>query len=157
MDNQPAMQTPTIKQNDINSRILGIGSDISQISRIEKLLQKSPEKFCNKIFTTAEIEYAYKRENLGLRAIASTLAKRFAAKEACLKAIGSGMVEGISWHDMEIINDSGSGKPSIHVSGGVHQRIMESLKSENSQDFAIHLSLSDDGDYAQAFVVVEVG
>ena len=115
--------------------IHGIGTDIVYIPRILRILQKYGEKFLNRIYTKKEIELSRKYNSQEMRA--RYFAKRFAAKEAFVKARGSG--QGITMKDIEIYNDV-RGKPYLTV----------------SKDFIskIHLSLSDDGDYATAFVVI---
>ncbi|MDX5496547.1 MULTISPECIES: holo-[acyl-carrier-protein] synthase [unclassified Wolbachia] len=115
--------------------IHGIGTDIVYIPRILRILQKYGEKFLNRIYTEKEIELSRKYNSQEMRA--RYFAKRFAAKEAFVKARGSG--QGITMKDIEIYNDV-RGKPYLTV----------------SKDFIskIHLSLSDDGDYATAFVVI---
>ncbi|AAS14501.1 holo-(acyl-carrier-protein) synthase [Wolbachia endosymbiont of Drosophila melanogaster] len=115
--------------------IHSIGTDIVYIPRILRILQKYGEKFLNRIYTEKEIELSRKYNSQEMRA--RYFAKRFAAKEAFVKARGSG--QGITMKDIEIYNDV-RGKPYLTV----------------SKDFIskIHLSLSDDGDYATAFVVI---
>lgn len=115
--------------------IHGIGTDIVYIPRILRILQKYGEKFLNRIYTEKEIELSRKYNSQEMRA--RYFAKRFAAKEAFVKARGSG--QGITMKDIEIYNDV-RGKPYLTV----------------SKDFIskIHLSLSDDGDYATAFVII---
>lgn len=115
--------------------IHGIGTDIVYIPRILRILQKYGEKFLNRIYTEKEIELSRKYNSQEMQA--RYFAKRFAAKEAFVKARGSG--QGITMKDIEIYNDV-RGKPYLTV----------------SKDFIskIHLSLSDDGDYATAFVII---
>ncbi|MGL9732850.1 MAG: holo-[acyl-carrier-protein] synthase [Wolbachia sp.] len=120
--------------------IHGIGIDIVNIPRILKILQKYGEKFHNKIYTEREIEISKKYNNQEIQA--KYLAKRFAAKEAFVKALGSGFSHGITMKDIEIYNDI-KGKPHLDIN-------IDSI----SKDYIIHLSLSDDGDYATAFVVI---
>ncbi|MDF0607914.1 holo-[acyl-carrier-protein] synthase [Wolbachia endosymbiont of Onchocerca gibsoni] len=120
--------------------IRGIGIDIVYISRILKILQKYEEKFLNKIYTKQEIEISRKYKSQKIRA--KYFAKRFAAKEAFVKALGSGFSQGITMKDIEIYSDS-KGKPYLTIS-----------KDFISKDYILHLSLSDDGDYAIAFVII---
>ncbi len=120
--------------------IRGIGIDIVHISRILKILQKYEEKFLNKIYTKQEIEISRKYKSQKIRA--KYFAKRFAAKEAFVKALGSGFSQGITMKDIEIYSDS-RGKPYLTIS-----------KDFISKDCILHLSLSDDGDYATAFVII---
>ncbi|MGL9717183.1 MAG: holo-[acyl-carrier-protein] synthase [Wolbachia sp.] len=117
--------------------ISGIGTDIVYVPRILKILQKYGERFLNKIYTEQEIEISRKYNSQEVRA--KYFAKRFAAKEAFVKALGSGFSHDITMKDIEIYSDV-RGKPYIAV----------------KKDFIskIHLSLSDDGDYATAFVII---
>lgn len=125
--------------------ILGIGSDMVDIRRIEKLLARFGSRFTEKIFSPAEIALA---ESRGARAEAM-YASRFAAREACLKALGTGMREGLSWHDMEIMRDP-LGKPSLHLRGAALTRAQALGPAPRC-----HLSMSEDGSFALAFVVIE--
>ncbi|WP_425386165.1 holo-[acyl-carrier-protein] synthase [Wolbachia endosymbiont (group A) of Barypeithes pellucidus] len=118
--------------------IRGIGTDIVYIPRVLRILQKYGEKFLNRIYTEKEIELSRKYNSQEMQA--RYFAKRFAAKEAFVKALGSG--QGIIMKDIEIYNDV-RGKPYLTVG-----------KDFISKDYIIHLSLSDDGDYATAFVVI---
>jgi holo-[acyl-carrier protein] synthase len=118
--------------------IYGIGCDIVEIARIEKLHSDSGEKFLNKIFTKKEIELAPNDTEQKI----AYLAKRFAAKEAFSKALGTGIGDEISFKEIEILNDK-KGKPYINI------------LSEKHQNFKINLSLSDEKMYAAAFVVLE--
>ncbi|MDM8335448.1 holo-[acyl-carrier-protein] synthase [Wolbachia pipientis] len=120
--------------------IRGIGIDIVYIPRILKILQKYGEKFLNKIYTRQEIEISREYESQEMQA--RYFAKRFAAKEAFVKALGSGFSLGITMKDIEIYSDV-RGKPHLTVS-----------KDFISKDYMLHLSLSDDGDYATAFVII---
>lgn len=115
--------------------IHGIGTDIVYIPRVSRILQKYGEKFLNRIYTEKEIELSRKYNSQEMRA--RYFAKRFAAKEAFVKALGSG--QGIIMKDIEIYND---------VRGKPHLAVRKDFISK------IHLSLSDDGDYATAFVVI---
>jgi len=122
--------------------ITGIGTDIVEIARIEKLLQQFPDKFTSRVFTKYEQEKAKGKTDK-----AAYYAKRFAAKEAILKATGLGFADGISWQDMEISNDD-KGKPLVNISGKLAKII--------SDNHSVNLSLSDEKDYALAFVVIEL-
>jgi len=127
--------------------ILGIGSDIIEIKRIKQLIERFSDKFLSRTFTLVEQE----RAKSAARPEA-TYAKRFSAKEACLKALGTGLVESISWQDMEIMNNA-AGKPEISLSGGA-LKILQKLTPDGY--FAkIYLSLSDSEGFAHAFVVIE--
>ncbi|MDR3131984.1 MAG: holo-[acyl-carrier-protein] synthase [Rickettsiales bacterium] len=120
--------------------IRGIGTDIVYIPRVLKILQKYGEKFLNKVYTEQEIEISRKYNSQEMRV--KYFAKRFAAKEAFVKALGSGFSQGITMKDIEIYNDI-RGKPHLAIG-----------KDSISKDNIIHLSLSDEGDYATAFVVI---
>lgn len=128
--------------------ILGIGSDLVDIRRIEKTLARFGERFEKRVFTDIEIAKANSR--LGGGGKAAILAKRFAAKEACAKALGLGM-RGIGWREMEVVNLP-SGKPTLRLSG----RCAQCLQRLTPKGFAaqIDLSMTDDHPLAQAFVVI---
>jgi len=123
--------------------IYGIGVDIAAISRFQTFLENNNEKLLDKLFTTDELEMCCKRKEA-----ASSLAARFAAKEAFLKALGTGYREGISWHDIKVVNNS-LGKPELSISGKAHQLY------EAAGIWRILLSLSHDGGNAIAMVVLE--
>jgi len=127
--------------------IIGLGSDLSDIRRIEKTLERHGERFTHRIFT--EIERA-RSERKNDRA--ASYAKRFAAKEACAKALGTGMRRGVFWRDMGVVNLR-SGQPTMSLTGGAHSRLLEIIPAGHRP--AIHLSLTDDHPYAQAFVIIE--
>lgn len=126
--------------------ILGIGNDLVDIRRIEKLLEQFGERFEQRIFTSAELALANARKD----AKVATLAKRFAAKEACLKALGEGL-SGIRWTDMEVTRES-SGRPVMRLSGQA-LKALEKL-TPTGKSVRVDLSLSDEYPYAQAFVVI---
>ena len=128
--------------------ILGVGTDIVQISRIEALLERFGRRFEQRCFTDNEQAYARSKQRLGTRAVASAYAKRYAAKEACMKALGAG--EGMRWHDMEVINEP-SGKPVLRLHGLARQQL--SMMADGEAAF-LHLSLSDDYPVAQAMLVM---
>ena len=127
--------------------ILGIGSDLTDIRRIERTLQRHGERFTHRIFTETERARAERKPHP-----ASTYAKRFAAKEACAKALGTGMRHGVFWRDMGVVN-ARSGQPTMALTGGAAERLAELLPPGGQA--RIHLSLTDDHPYAQAFVVIE--
>lgn len=131
--------------------ILGIGTDVVNIGRIEKLLQDFTERFEERIFTPAEIDYANQRGKADAQAKAATLAKRFAAKEAFVKAIGSGFADGISWKEVEVLNQP-SGKPYIEVKGAALAKL-QAISPRGIMP-QIDVSLADDYPLAQAFVVI---
>jgi holo-[acyl-carrier protein] synthase len=127
--------------------IIGIGSDLSDIRRIEKTLERHAERFTHRIFT--EIERA-RSERKSDRA--ASYAKRFAAKEACAKALGTGLRRGVFWRDMGVVNLR-SGQPTMALTNGAAARLAEITPA--GMTAVIHLSLTDDHPYAQAFVIIE--
>ncbi|HEV2363963.1 MAG TPA: holo-ACP synthase [Caulobacteraceae bacterium] len=127
--------------------ILGIGADVSDIRRIEKTLERFGERFASRIFTDIERAKASRRPDP-----AATLAKRFAAKEACAKALGTGMRRGVFWKDMGVAN-ARSGQPTLALTGGAARRLAEMTPA--GFEAVIHLTLTDDHPYAQAFVIIE--
>ncbi len=131
--------------------IIGIGNDLVDIHRIENLLQRFGERFEKRVFTKTEQDYARRGKNLGIKTIASSYAKRFAAKEACYKALGAGN-SNISWLDMEITNNK-NGSPEINLSGNSLKQLKKITPS--GRQAKIFLSLSDEYPYAQAYVVID--
>ena len=127
--------------------IIGIGSDLSDIRRIQDTLDRFGERFTNRIFT--DVERA-RSERKGDKA--ASYAKRFAAKEACAKALGTGMRAGVFWRDMGVVNMA-SGQPTMQLTGGAAERLADLTPAGMRP--VIHLSLTDDHPYAQAFVVIE--
>lgn len=132
--------------------ILGIGNDIVQIDRIEKALKRSGEKFEERCFTAYERKKANSRKNSGMSVVAATYAKRFAAKEACAKALGCGFAEGVKMCDIGVIEDE-NGRPLLSLEGGAQKRLQ--ALTPTGYDVTLHLSLSDDYPVAQAFVIIE--
>ena len=130
--------------------ILGIGSDLVNITRIEHLLQTFGQRFKNRIFTPQEQTYCMAQYN-----ISAAYAKRFAAKEACAKALGLGFQSGVRWIDIEILNTS-FGKPFLRLTGKAQEHLTCLLQEHTSQEGRPFLSLSlcDEGSLAQAFVVI---
>jgi holo-[acyl-carrier protein] synthase len=130
--------------------ILGIGSDLADIRRIEKTLARFGERFERRVFTDREVGKANARGRAVERAKAATLAKRFAAKEACSKALGSG-IRGIRWREMEVVNLA-SGKPTLSLTGDA----LKALSKLMPEGFMpqIDLSMTDDYPMAMAFVVI---
>lgn len=122
--------------------VIGIGTDIVEIARIKTVLERQ-EKFAERILT--DFEYAEMRDS---RAPERYLAKRFAAKEAALKALGTGLGQGISWHELEVQHTE-LGQPLLSFSGVARQH------SDNLGVTHIHLSVSDEISYALAMVVLE--
>jgi holo-[acyl-carrier protein] synthase len=130
--------------------IIGTGTDLLDIRRLEKIMARYGERFKERYFTAAEIEIAEKRRGTGNGML--TLAKRYAAKEAAAKALGTGFVEGIFMKDIEITNDA-LGKPTLAFTGGALKRLEEITPV--SMQAVIHLSLTDEPPYAQALVIIE--
>ena len=126
-------------------KIFGIGTDIVNIKRMERSLKRHGGKFKNNIFSKNEIIYCEKKKNSG-----SFYAKRFAAKEALSKALGTGMRKGINFKNIEITNDN-YGKPSIKLKGSTAAFLKKKIKKKK---YSIYLSLSDDAPWAQATVVI---
>lgn len=132
--------------------IIGIGNDMVDIRRIEKSLQRFGERFENRVFTPGERQYARRHTNTDTKAIASHYAKRFAAKEACYKALNAGRDSGISWQDIEITNHS-NGSPKVKLTGNALYALQKNTIDRTKTN--IFLSLSDEYPYAQAFVVID--
>jgi holo-[acyl-carrier protein] synthase len=135
--------------------ILGIGSDICNIERIEKSLERFGTAFENRVFTVGEQAKARRRSGGSKRnGIASTYAKRFAAKEALGKALGTGVGAGggIYWRDIEVVNLP-SGKPTIALHGGAAAALK--YLTPKHHHAVVHLSLVDEYPHAQAFVIIE--
>jgi holo-[acyl-carrier protein] synthase len=126
--------------------ILGIGSDIIDIRRIERTLERFGERFVERVFTETE-----RRKSDGRANRAASYAKRFAAKEACSKALGTGFRDGVFWRDMGVINLS-SGKPTMKLTGGALERLA-AITPEGMQA-QIDISLTDDIPQAQAIVII---
>ncbi|MCA6260839.1 holo-ACP synthase [Phenylobacterium sp.] len=127
--------------------ILGIGSDLSDIRRIQAGLDRFGDRFRNRCFT--EIE---RRRSEAKPDAAASYAKRFAAKEACAKALGTGLRRGVFWRDMGVVNLR-SGQPTLALTGGAATRLAEMTPAGHRA--VIHLSMTDDHPYAQAFVIIE--
>ena len=127
--------------------ILGIGSDLSDIRRIANSLERFGERFTGRCFTDVERARSDRKADR-----AASYAKRFAAKEACAKALGTGIRDGVFWRDMGVVNMR-SGQPTMALTGGAQERL-EAL-TPAGQRAVIHLSLTDDHPYAQAFVIIE--
>ena len=126
--------------------IIGIGSDLIDIRRIEKTLERFSERFENRIFTEIERTKSDRRANR-----AASYAKRFAAKEACSKALGTGFRRGVFWRDLGVVNLK-SGKPTMVLTGGAKERL-ESLIPEGMAP-QIDLTITDDFPLAQAVVII---
>ena len=128
--------------------ILGIGSDLCDIRRIEKTLARHGDRFKQRIFTPVEIARAERKPHT-----ANTLAKRFAAKEACAKALGTGLSHGVFWRDMGVTNLK-TGAPTLTLTGGALARL-QAITPEGKTAH-IHLTMTDEYPIAQAFVVISL-
>ena len=129
--------------------MIGLGSDLCDIRRIESVLARHGERFLRRCFTAAERARAERRTE-ALRA--ATYAKRFAAKEACAKALGTGISEGVAWRDMGVVNLP-SGKPTMALTGTAATRLAAMVPA--GHEALIHLAITDEHPMAQAFVVIE--
>jgi holo-[acyl-carrier protein] synthase len=127
--------------------IVGIGSDLTDIRRVERTLERFGERFKQRIFTEIERTRSERRQDA-----AASYAKRFAAKEACAKALGTGLKRGVFWRDMGVVNLR-SGQPTMALTGGAAARLAQLMPEGMAP--SIHLSLTDDHPYAQAFVIIE--
>ncbi len=127
--------------------ILGIGTDLANIDRIAGVLDRHGDRFRNRVFTDVEQAKAERRKD-----VVGTYAKRWAAKEACSKALGTGLRMGISWKDMSVSNLK-TGQPIMHLTGWAKSRLDE-MTPEGYQA-VVHVTLTDDHPWAQAFVVIE--
>lgn len=127
--------------------ILGIGTDLANIERIQGTLDRFGDRFRNRVFTDAEQAKAERRAD-----VAGTYAKRWAAKEACSKALGTGLAMGIAWKDMSVTNLR-TGQPQMHLTGWAAERLAE--MTPPNHDAVVHVTLTDDHPWAQAFVVIE--
>jgi holo-[acyl-carrier protein] synthase len=127
--------------------IIGIGSDLIDIRRIEKTLERHGERFIGRIYTSVEQARSERRKQR-----AASYAKRFAAKEACAKALGTGLARGVFWRDMGVVNLPG-GKPTMQLTGGAAERLARLTPAGHRA--LIHLTITDDFPLAQAFVIIE--
>jgi len=131
--------------------IIGLGSDLIDIRRIEKTLEKQGDRFIKRLFT--EIEQAKSERRAGTaNGRAASYAKRFAAKEACSKALGTGLNHGVFWHDMGVVNLP-SGKPTMKLTGGAAVRLAKLIPA--GHEAVIHLSITDEPPMAMAYVIIE--
>jgi holo-[acyl-carrier protein] synthase len=126
--------------------IIGIGSDLIDIRRVERSIDRFGERFLQRIFTDTERE-----KSDGRAQRAASYAKRFAAKEACAKALGTGLRHGVFWRDMGVVNLPG-GKPTMMLTGGALERLLEI--TPKGHDPQIDLSITDDFPVAQAIVII---
>ena len=127
--------------------VLGLGSDLCNISRIENSIARFGDRFLTRLFTDIERAKADRRQLTR----AATYAKRFAAKEACAKALGTGFRRGVFWRDMGVVNLP-SGAPTLALTGGAAARLAELTPAGYSA--AIHLTITDDHPWAQAIVLI---
>jgi holo-[acyl-carrier protein] synthase len=127
--------------------IVGIGSDLCNIERIQKSVDRWGDKFLNRVFTPTERAKAARRPHT----MAGTLAKRFAAKEAFSKAVGTGFKRGVFMKDIGVIN-APSGAPTLELSGGARARLDALVPPGHAIE--VHLTLTDDHPWAQAFVIL---
>jgi holo-[acyl-carrier protein] synthase len=127
--------------------ILGIGSDLCNIERIQNSLDRFGDRFINRVFTEVERAKAEKRPFT----LAGTYAKRFAAKEAFSKAVGTGFKHGVFMRDIGVVNKA-SGEPTLHLTGGAKQRLDDMTPAGHAAE--VHLTMTDDHPFAQAFVII---
>ena len=127
--------------------IIGLGSDLIDIRRIERTLERHGERFTNRVFTEVERAKSDRRKER-----AASYAKRFAAKEACAKALGTGLARGVFWRDMGVVNLPG-GKPTMKLTGGAANRLAAMVPAGHTA--SVHLTITDDFPLAQAFVIIE--
>ncbi|MDF1686082.1 MAG: holo-[acyl-carrier protein] synthase [Parvibaculaceae bacterium] len=127
--------------------IIGIGNDIIDIERIENSLERFGQRFVDRIYTEIEQQKSDKRLKR-----AASYAKRFAAKEACAKALGTGLNQGVFWRDMGVVNKR-SGAPTLHLTGGALARLEKITPSGMVAD--IQLTITDDDPNAQAIVIIQ--
>lgn len=127
--------------------ILGIGSDLANIERIERTVGRFGERFLNRVFTETEQALAERR-----RERIATYAKRWAAKEACSKALGTGLRMGIAWKDMGVVNLPG-GQPTMRLAGWAEKRL--AAMTPPGHRARVHVTLTDDHPWAMAVVVIE--
>ena len=126
--------------------IIGIGSDLVDIERIRRTLDRHGERFLSRIFTETERKRAELRANR-----VETYAKRFAAKEACAKALGTGLRQGVFWRDMGVVNLP-SGRPTMRLTGGALRRLQDI--TPQGCEAQIDVTITDEGPLAQAFVLI---
>jgi holo-[acyl-carrier protein] synthase len=126
--------------------IIGIGSDITDVRRVAKVIERHGERFLGRVFTEVERAKADRRKNR-----VETYAKRFAAKEACAKALGTGIRGGVWWRDMGVVNLP-SGRPTMRLTGGALKRL--AALTPPGHEARIDLTITDEGPMAQAFVII---
>ena len=126
--------------------IIGLGNDMVDIRRIEATIARFGDRFLDRVFTAVEREKSERRVQR-----AASYAKRFAAKEACAKALGTGLRDGVHWRDMGVVNLA-SGRPTLLLTGGAQARLM--AITPRGHDSQIDLTISDDFPWAQAIVII---
>ena len=127
--------------------IIGLGNDMVDIRRIEQTLERYGARFVVRIFTDIEQKKSDRRAQR-----AASYAKRFAAKEACSKALGTGFRRGVFWRDMGVVNEP-SGRPTMRLTGGAKQQLERITPAGHLA--RIQLTITDDYPYAQAIVIIE--
>jgi holo-[acyl-carrier protein] synthase len=127
--------------------ILGIGNDIIDIRRIEKTVARYGQRFIDRLYTDVE-----KRKSERRAERIPSYAKRFAAKEACSKALGTGLSHGVYWRDMGVVNLP-SGKPTLHLTNGAALQLARMVPE--GRQAVVHLTMTDEYPYAQAIVIIE--
>jgi len=127
--------------------IVGTGNDLIDITRIERTLARHGERFIARVFTAIEIRKSERRQQR-----AASYAKRFAAKEACAKALGTGLSQGVFWRDMGVVNLP-SGQPTMALTGGAAERLRTLVPAGHTA--VIHLTITDEFPIAQAYVIIE--
>ncbi len=127
--------------------IIGLGSDLCDIRRVEQTLERYGDRFVERCFTAIERQKSERRANR-----AGSYAKRFAAKEACAKALGTGLSNGVFWRDMGVVNLP-SGQPTLHLTGGAAERL--AALTPAGHEAVVHLTLTDEYPLAQAYVLIE--
>ena len=127
--------------------IIGLGNDMVDIRRIEQTLERYGARFVARVFTDVEQRKSDRREQR-----AASYAKRFAAKEACSKALGTGFRRGVFWKDMGVVNEP-SGRPTLQLTGGAKEQLERITPAGHTA--RIQLTITDDFPYAQAVVIIE--
>lgn len=132
--------------------IVGIGCDLANIDRLEETLKQFGSRFLDRAFSEPEKAEIARRKKLSPREYACAAAKRFAAKEACTKALGTGFRDGVFMKDIEIVHQP-SGKPEMRLYNGAKKKLDEICQNRQAQ---VYVSMSDDYPWAQAFVIIEI-
>lgn len=130
--------------------IIGIGNDLIDIRRIERTLERFGERFIARVYTDVERAKAERRKGAG-QAYAATFAKRYAAKEAASKALGTGFRQGVYWRDLGVVNLP-SGKPTVQMTGGAAKRL--AALTPDGMDACVELTITDEFPIAEAMVII---